>query len=92
VAPPTDLADRGAIPAPGSLRAFIVDGSVGYVLRRGTWHSLDRYPLTPGLLDVVMLTAAETTRELGKDDHTDLEHTQEVDYLEARGLTFQIIV
>jgi ureidoglycolate lyase len=92
VAPPTDLADRSAIPSPDSLRAFVVNGSVGYLLRRGTWHSLDRYPLSPGFLDVVMLTAAETTKELEKDDHTSLEHTQEVDYQAARGLAFEIIL
>ena len=25
---------------------FLIDGSAGYVLKRGTWHSLDRYPLS----------------------------------------------
>ncbi len=47
VAPPTDPADREAIPAPETVRAFLIDGTRGYLLWKGTWHSIDRFPLDP---------------------------------------------
>ncbi|MBS60635.1 MAG: hypothetical protein CL606_04935 [Anaerolineaceae bacterium] len=43
VAPPTDPDDLYDIPTPEDVRAFLIDASVGYSFRRGTWHSLDRY-------------------------------------------------
>src|SRR5689334_16790406 len=43
VAPPSDPADRKALPPPDSVRAFHMDGSRGVVLRRGTWHALRRF-------------------------------------------------
>ena len=45
VAPPSDPADRTALPPPDSVRAFHMDGSAGVVLRRGTWHALRRFPV-----------------------------------------------
>ena len=43
VAPPS--ADRGSVPELEAIRAFLLEGSKGYVLHKGTWHSLDRFPL-----------------------------------------------
>lgn len=39
VAPPADLDDPAAEPAPESVRAFLVPGDAAIVLRRGTWHA-----------------------------------------------------
>ena len=47
VARATDEADPMAVPDPSSVRAFLIDGSKGFAYKRGTWHSLDRYILTP---------------------------------------------
>ena len=47
VAEPTDLDDPGALPDPAAVRAFLIDPGQGYLFHRGTWHSLDRYPLEP---------------------------------------------
>lgn len=43
VAAPTDPDDLYDIPSPEDVRAFLIDSSLGYSFRRGTWHSLDRY-------------------------------------------------
>ena len=44
---PTDLDDPNDIPAPGDVRAFLVDPEIGYSFKRGTWHSLNRHILKP---------------------------------------------
>lgn len=91
VAEPTDPDDPAAIPDPTDLRAFLLDGTAGYVLRRGTWHSLDRYPLYPGAFDVVMLTAKETTHELQTAPREQWGLTQVVDYREHQpAIEFQL--
>ena len=45
VAAPTDPDNLYDIPSPEDVRAFLIDPSVGFSFRRGTWHSLDRYIL-----------------------------------------------
>ena len=55
---------RDQLPKPGDVQAFLLDGSAGYVLRRGTWHSLDRFPLYQPSAEIVILTARETQQEL----------------------------
>ena len=47
VAPPTDLDDPGAVPRPADVRAFLIDPGRPFAFARGTWHSLDRYVLSP---------------------------------------------
>ena len=47
VSAPTDPKDREAIPSPDQVRAFLLDGTKGYMLKKGTWHSVDRLPLYP---------------------------------------------
>jgi ureidoglycolate lyase len=87
VAPPSDplrLAD---------VRAFLLDGAAGYVLHRGTWHSLDRFPLRPPHTDFLMITDHETQDDLtesyaGRGTWT---LTQEVDLVAAFGLAIEIL-
>ena len=47
VAAPTDADDPQALPDPREVRGFLIDPGQGYLFHRGTWHSLDRYPLQP---------------------------------------------
>src|SRR5262249_23816769 len=63
VAPPGS-GDRNEVPAPSDVRAFLLDGSRGYLLGRGVWHSLDRYPLYPPASQWVILTDRETQEDL----------------------------
>ncbi len=80
VAPPSS--DRTAVPAPADVRAFLLDGSRGYVLARGTWHSLDRFPLYPPDTRWVILTDHETQDDLvaGYRGEGGGALSQEVDY------------
>ena len=92
VAPPTDPNDREAIPAPEQVRAFIIEGSRGYLLAHGAWHTLDRFPLYPPHTVFVILSDHETFQDLtmaytGRGGWT---LSQEVDYEARFGVTFEI--
>lgn len=67
VAPPTARSGPQATPDPGSLRAFLLDGSRGLLMHEGTWHTLDRYPVRPPYVDVLFLTARATQEELMRE-------------------------
>jgi ureidoglycolate lyase len=90
VAPPS--ADRGDVLQLDAIRAFLLDGSKGYVLHKGTWHSLDRFPLRPPDTRFVMLTDHETQEDLtaayaaGKPAAL----TQEVDLERVFGVTIEL--
>ncbi len=45
-AAPTDE-DPMAIPVPEQIKAFLIDPSKGYMFKVGTWHSLQRFVLSP---------------------------------------------
>jgi ureidoglycolate lyase len=85
VAAPTD---DTTIPAPEAVHAFLLDGSAGYILHAGTWHSPDRYPLYPPSAEVVIITAQETQHELETVERQHWRLTQAVDYAQERGVTF----
>ena len=89
-AAPTDPGDPDAIPKPEDVHAFVIDGSCGYVLKRGTWHSVDRYPLYPAESRIVIITSQETQVELETAKQADWRLTQQVDYQERFGVTFQL--
>lgn len=90
VGEPTGLGEK-ELPRPESLRAFVVDAGIGYVLHRGTWHSLDRYPLTPGRLDVVIVSEVETTAETVSGFLGPMVRSQEVDLSLTHGIAIEII-
>lgn len=77
VAPPTDPDDPEAIPAPEEVRAFLIDPGKGFVYHTGTWHSLDRYLLSPPGASFVIL-------------NVDPNPTQVVDYAARFGVTFEV--
>lgn len=87
VAAPTD---QGKLPAVEDVHAFLLDGSAGYILHRGTWHSLDRYPLYPPSSEIVIITDQTTQHELETVSQSDWQRTQAVDYSAEFGVTFEL--
>jgi ureidoglycolate lyase len=78
-----------ATPAPEEVHAFLIDGSAGYVLKAGAWHSPDRYPLYPPSAEIVIITSLDTQHELETRDRADWQLTQVVDFHADRALTFE---
>jgi ureidoglycolate lyase len=94
VAAPTDPRDRGAVPRPDAVRAFLLDGRVGYALHAGTWHSLDRFAVAPPDTRWVIVTDHETADDLAAAyaGRGGFVLTQEVDYAARFGTTFELIL
>jgi ureidoglycolate hydrolase len=84
--------DRSAVPAPAEVRAFLLDGTKGYALGRGTWHSLDRFPLYAPDTRWVIITDHETQEDLlaAYGGRGGGQLTQEVDYRTRFDLTFAL--
>lgn len=74
VAPPTGPDE---IPNPEDVRAFLIDPERGYAYKVGTWHSLDRYILSPPGASFVIL-------------NVDPNPTEVVDYEQTRGIAFEV--
>ena len=74
-APPTDLAEPGAVPRPTDVRAFLIDPGRPFAFARGTWHSLDRYVLSPPGATFVIL-------------NVDPNPTQIVDYADGTSIRY----
>jgi ureidoglycolate hydrolase len=93
VAPPSPDTGDEAIPAPEALHAFYIDGTAGVLMHKGTWHTLDRYPVQPPHLDCVSLTARSTQLELmqEKADGTPPRLTEVVDYATHCGTVFEAV-
>ena len=89
---PAGNGDRTSLPGPERVRAFLLDGTVGYALARGTWHSLDRLPLYPPATQWVIITDRETQEDLtaAYAGRGGLALTQEVDYAATFGVTFAL--
>lgn len=78
------------IPAPEDIRAFVLDGSAGYVLKKGTWHSLDRFPLYPPSAEIVIISSLETQQELESVPQEQWRLTQQIDYTEQFDVSFKL--
>ena len=94
VAPPPDDGRADRRPSPSDVRAFLLDGRTGYMLRRGVWHSLDRYALYPPATEWVIITDHETQDDLvegyaGQHPH---RFTQEVDFAAEVGVTLELVL
>ena len=89
VAPPTD---RDASPKPEDVRAFLLDGSQGYVLKRNTWHALDRFPLFPGVSDWIVFTDRETIDDLKASNHRGARLTRMIDFEAETGLVLELVL
>ena len=94
VAAPTDPRDREAVPGPETVHAFLLDGSVGYVLHAGTWHSLERLAVAPPDTRWVMITDHETAEELeaAYTARGGFALTEEVDFAVRFGTTFEFVL
>ena len=77
VAAPTPEDDSHAMPKPEDVRAFLIDGTAGYMLHKGVWHS-DRLPLYKPGSKMVIITDEETSRDLR-------EHGSMSDPIDRRG-------
>ena len=77
VAAPTPQGDANAIPKSEDVRAFLIDGTKGYMLKKGTWHS-DRLPLYGPGSKMVIITDEETSQDL-------LEHGSMTTPVDRRG-------
>lgn len=87
VAAPTE---GDALPRVEQVRAFILDGTTGYVLKRRTWHSLDRFPLYPPHGDWLMLSDWDTTADLqASADGLGERLTRAIDFERQYGVVFE---
>ncbi len=100
VALPTDENDPMAIPDPSDVRAFLIDGTKGFGYKKGTWHSLDRYILSPpGTTFVTFNQSPNPTQTVDFMEGISLTHTDlstdtnpsRLELKDATGLTFEII-
>lgn len=93
VAPPTPHTGPEAIPAPETLRAFYMSGNAGLLMHKGTWHTLDRYPVRPPHVDCVFLTAKTTQVELMREKAEGIAPvlTEVVDYKTHAGISFEVV-
>ena len=93
VAGPTVPAERDSRPAPESVRAFLVPAGHGIMLARGAWHALTRFPLNSGGADFLLITGADTQRELERQlkDGTRPTHTQVVDLARDAGVSLEVV-
>ena len=89
VAAPTDPDDRAAIPPPEAVRCFLMDGSAGVVLHRGTWHALARFAVAPPHVDFAFLTERATQADIEANDPP--QRTQIVDYRQAFARHFRLV-
>lgn len=92
VAPPTARAGPNALPNPLSMRAFLVHGSEGYLLREAVWHAVDRFPVEPPAAAFVLVTDRLTTDELVEHglQGPGLERTECVDVCTAFGRSVRV--
>ncbi len=87
----TDAADPTAAPEPEAVRAFLLDGSVGIMFRKGVWHGLDCFPLKPPYADFLFMVDEVTETEIETiGGPTSGRRTHVFDYQAARGITFQV--
>jgi len=88
VGPPTA---RDAPPQPEALRAFLLDGRQGLLMRKGVWHALDRFPTASEHVDVAFITSAATQAELLPGARGAPRLTEIADCAERLGVTFEVV-
>lgn len=79
VARPTDPNDPNDVPAPDQVRAFLVDGTVGFRYDVGTWHSPNRSALHPPGATFVIISVEPSPTEV-------------VDYAGQFGVAFRYVL
>jgi ureidoglycolate lyase len=97
VAAPTLQGEPNGIPRPQDVRAFLIDGTKGYMLKKGTWHS-DRLPLYRPGSKMVIITDEETSQDLLEygsmttpvDQRGGWKLNRIVDFQHEFGVTFEV--
>lgn len=84
--------DPQADPTVRDTAAFVLDGSVGYALDVGTWHSLDRLPITGESTAWLMITDSRTQDDLVNLPLGTARHTRMVDLTAAWGHALDVDV
>ena len=79
-------------PEPDQVRALVIKPGMGYVLKVGAWHSLDRHPLAVQGSTFVMVTCEETTADLKAAAGARRHLTTTVDYLAEFGVAFDFAI
>ena len=101
VALPTDENDPMAIPDPSDVRAFLIDGTKGFAYNRGTWHSLNRYILSPpGTTFVTLNQTPNPTQTVDFMEGFSMSHwclftdknPIRTELKELTGLTFELVL
>ena len=99
VAVPTNLDDPMAIPSPEDVKAFLINPSKGFSFKVGTWHSLNRYVLSPpGATFAIINSVPNPTQlvDLEKNyslTYTDLDsdkNPHRLDLEDGPGVSFEI--
>ena len=92
VAEPAASLDTVELPDPASIRAFLIDGTVGIILWKGTWHSLDTYPAEPPHVDCAFISEKGTQAEIEVvgADPANAKLTHVVDFAPT-GISFQLV-
>lgn len=99
VAPPTDPSNPDDVPMPGEVKAFLIDPAKGFSLKKGTWHSLNRYILSPpGATFVILNSSPNPTQMVNYSEgngkiYTDLDTDNApriIDYENKFGFSFRM--
>jgi ureidoglycolate hydrolase len=56
--------NTSAPPTAASVRAFLLDGTVGIMFHAGVWHGLDCFPVSPPFVDYLFLSDSATEDEI----------------------------
>lgn len=80
------------LPEPDDVAAFLLDGSVGYALHVGTWHSLDRLPTSETATMWLMITDSDTQADLVNVRTETAVHTRTMQLTEKWGFPIEIDV
>jgi ureidoglycolate hydrolase len=91
VAPPTAVSPP-VPPDPRTVRAFLLDGTSGYLLFKGVWHSIDRFPLFPPGATFVVFNDHETAADLrlAAEGRGGMLLTHQIDFAIDSGVSFEL--
>jgi ureidoglycolate lyase len=83
-------ARKDQLPKPEDAAAFLLDGSVGYALHFGTWHSLDRFPVSGTSTTWFAITDSDTQTDLANLQRGTSLYTEVIDLAATWGAFVEI--
>jgi ureidoglycolate lyase len=90
VAPATQPDAPQDVPLPDDVRAFLIEGPIGYVVHKGVWHSAGRFPLYGPYSDFLVITADPAAKPPSLTGETSTQLTERVDYSISHGVTLEL--